>query len=162
MNEIKQIPRYKFKNQIKRRIEINALEYLQNKRGSKGKEIEFKILEMSEYLLPYHGKLNIEEKREIFELRNRMTNIPYNFGNKEEPCVCGTMETMSHIYSCETLNEKKIRIDYDQIYIGNIENMKEIMKRMKTNLEIRNNIKSKEEFPRDPSDPLYCNQYGFG
>ena len=33
---------------------------------------------------------------------------------------------------------------------------------MKTNLEIRTNMKSKEEFPRDPSDPLYINQYGFG
>ena len=63
LNEIKQIPRNKFKNILNRSIEINALEYLKNKRGSKGQEIEFTILEMSEYLLPYNSKLNIEEKR---------------------------------------------------------------------------------------------------
>ena len=55
LNEIKQMPRIKFKNLIKIRIERNALEYLQNKRGSKGKEIEFTSLEMSEYLLPYNS-----------------------------------------------------------------------------------------------------------
>ena len=162
LNEIKQIPRNKFKNILKRRIEINALEYLKNKRGSKGQEIEFTILEMSEYLLPYHSKLNIEEKREIFALRNRMTNIPFNFGNKEEKCVCGTLETMFHIYSCEYLNQKKFRIDYDRIYDGNIENLKEILTRMKANLETRIRMKSRNESPRDPSDPLYCNQYRFG
>ena len=117
---------------------------------------------MSEYLLPYHSKLNIEEKRETFALRNRMTNIPNNFGKKEEECVCGTLETMSHIYSCESLNQKKSRIEYDRIYNGNLENIKEILTRMKANLETRIRLKSRIESPRDPSDPLYCNQYRFG
>ena len=91
-----------------------------------------------------------------------MTNIPFNFGNKEEKCVCGTLETMFHIYSCEYLNQKKFRIDYDRIYDGNIENLKEILTRMKANLETRIRMKSRNESPRDPSDPLYCDQYRFG
>ena len=70
LNEIKQMPRIKFKNLIKIRIERNALEYLQNKRGSKGKEIEFTLLSMSEYLLPYNSIMSIEENREMFAIRN--------------------------------------------------------------------------------------------
>ena len=66
--------------------------------------------------------MTIEEKRELFALRNRMTDIPNNFGKKEEKCVCGTLETMSHIYSCESLNQTKKGIHYNQIY--NIRNVR--------------------------------------
>ena len=69
---------------------------------------------------------------------------------------------MFHIYSCEYLNQKKFRIDYDRIYDGNIENLKEILTRMKANLETRIRIKSRNESPHDPSDALYCDQYRFG
>ena len=41
---------------------MNALEYLNKKRGSKGQEIIFKNLEMSEYLMPFNSRLNIEDK----------------------------------------------------------------------------------------------------
>ena len=70
--------------------------------------------------------------------------------------VCGTLETMSYIHSCESLNQTKIRIHYDQIYNGNIRNMLEIFRRMKTNLKLRTEIKSRNQIPCDPSDPLYC------
>ena len=51
---------------LKSKIEIKALEYLQRKRGSKGKEIKYTKLEMSEYLLPFNAKLNIEKKRPVW------------------------------------------------------------------------------------------------
>ena len=63
------------KKLIKSRILKNALEYLNIKRGSKGKEIEYNTIEMAEYLMPYNWKLHIEEKRKMFEIRNRMTRI---------------------------------------------------------------------------------------
>ena len=65
-------------------ILINALEYLQSKQGSKGQEINYKELEMADYLQPYNSKLSIEEKIRLFALRNRMTEIPFNYGKKEE------------------------------------------------------------------------------
>ena len=112
---------------------------------------------MSEYFLPCNSKINIEEKRELFALRNRMTNIPNNFGKKEEKCVCETLETMSHIYSCKSLNQTEmIRINYEEIYNGNLRNMIEIFRRMEINLKKRTEIKSRKPFPCDPSDPLYC------
>ena len=63
IDEIKKMSRNKFKNLIKSRILVNALEYLNKKRGSKGQEIIFKNLDMSEYLMPFNSTLNIEEKR---------------------------------------------------------------------------------------------------
>ena len=89
LEEIKSMSAYKFKNLVKSKIEIKALVYLLTKRGSKGQEIEYTRLEMSEYLLPFNSKLNIEEKRRLFEIRNRMSKIPINFGNKEAKCICG-------------------------------------------------------------------------
>ena len=44
-----------------------------------------------------------------------MTNIPINFENK---CVCGAIETMSHIYSCEII------FDYNRIHNGNLKKYK--------------------------------------
>ena len=63
LEEIKSMLAYKFKNLVKSKIEIKALEYRLTKRGSKGQEIEYTRLEMSEYLLPFNSKLNIEETR---------------------------------------------------------------------------------------------------
>ena len=138
LEEIKSMSAYKFKNLLKSKIEIKALEYLQRKRGSKGQEIECKTLEMSEYLLPFNSKLNIEEKRRLFEMRNRMSKIPINFGNKEEKCICGAVETMPHIYTCNLINNTKPNInDYNEIYNGNLMNQIDIFRRMETNLEKR-------------------------
>ena len=137
MDEIKEMSRNKFKNLIKSRIEVNALDYLQKKRGSKGNEIKLTRLEMSEYLLPFNNKLSIEEKRKMFEHRNRMTKIPYNFGKKEEKCVCGNLENISHIYSCKSLNKNEFRILFNEFYNGNLEQQIEIFKRLENNLEMR-------------------------
>ena len=53
------------------------------KRGSKGNQIEYSSLEMAEYLLPYNHKVNIEEKQQIFAIKTRMVDIPYNFGKTD-------------------------------------------------------------------------------
>ena len=93
---------------------------MHTKRGSKGQEIKFITLETSECLLPFNSGLNIEEKRRMFNIRNRMTVIPYNFGKKEEKCICGEIETMQHIYSCNIMNQSKTEISYNLLYNGNL------------------------------------------
>ena len=52
---------------------------------------------MSRYLQP-NDQLEIKEQKKIFEIRNRMTNIPGNYGNQKE-CKCGEIENMEHIYA---------------------------------------------------------------
>ena len=159
LDEIRAMSRNKFKNLIKSRIQTKALEYLQTKRGSKGQEIQFTALEMSDFLLPFNSSLDIEEKRKMFEIRNRMTMIPSNFGQKEEKCVCGELENMQHIYYCEFLNQKKPQSSYDLIFNGNIKSQIEIYRKFTTNMERRQELKTRKESPCDPSDPLYCNDF---
>ena len=79
IEEIKNMPRKIFKNLIKSRILENALEYLNRKRGSKGQDIKYETLEMSEYLMPFNSTLNIADKRKMIEIRNEMIKIPSNF-----------------------------------------------------------------------------------
>ena len=62
---------------------------------------------MSEYLMPFNSKLNIEEKRKLFEFRNRLTKIPLNFG-KNGKCPCGVVETIDHIHVNLGINKSKI------------------------------------------------------
>ena len=77
-------------------------------------------MEISEYLLPFNSKLNIAEKRKLFEIRNRMIKLPYNFGKEEEKCVCGEEENISHIYEWKSLNEQQSKLPYNEIYNGNL------------------------------------------
>ena len=107
------------------------------KRSKKGGQITYKNLEMAEYLQPT-CELSIKEKQKIFEIRNDMTNIPVNFGNKSV-CLCGKKENMEHIYNCELWNEtKNEKIPFKNIYNGNIKKQIKILKIFEYNLEQRN------------------------
>ena len=93
-----------------------------NKRGTKGSEIEYKELKMSEYLLP-NNQLTIEEQRTLFGMRNGMIDIPANFSTKKEnkaKCICKENEDMRHIYNCEFLNSDKPAEKYERIFSNNI------------------------------------------
>ena len=95
-------------------------------RSSKGKHIEYKNLEMAQYLSPNNSKLTIADKKLFFSIKNRMVKIPDNFRGKmtqQQVCVtgCGQRENMSHIYDCEILNgEKKGTNPYETIYNGTL------------------------------------------
>jgi hypothetical protein len=69
---------------LKEQIRRNALDYLNGKQGEKGKEMKYSSLEMSEYLQPINNELSTEQKREMFSIRNRMLDIPYNFPGKKQ------------------------------------------------------------------------------
>ena len=45
------------------------------KRGKKGMQIIYQEIKMSEYLLP-NEQLSIDDQRNIFGVRNKMTDIP--------------------------------------------------------------------------------------
>ena len=58
---------------------------------------------MPDYLLSNY-QLEIEDQKQIFELRNKMTNIRTNYSSNTKigiNCICGEMETMEHIYNCK-------------------------------------------------------------
>ena len=130
LSEIREMHEKRYKEMIRKKCTEFAFKYLISKRGKKGKEIEYRNIEMAQYLLP-NNQLNIKEQTKIFEMRNKMTNIPSNFTKKEteNKCKCGENESMEHIYSCKTLNRKEIETKYENVYRGNVNNLKKIVQR---------------------------------
>ena len=165
--DLKNMTDIKFKKLIKSRIKENALKYLLKRRGSKGQGIEYSALEMSEYLLPHNDKLNLDDKRKMFSLKNGMVQIPSNFGKSEEKCFCGDKENMPHIYSCEILNERQPGLPFENINNGSLSDQIRIYQRFENNMERRNEIKQMMEEAKENkmkpippcdlvSDPLNC------
>ena len=68
LNEIRIMTKDSFMKLVKTRITEVAIKYLIDKRGSKGKEIQYERLEMAEYLMPYNTKMSIEEKQILFSI----------------------------------------------------------------------------------------------
>ena len=130
--EIKNMSYLAFKNILKKCIQVEALRYLLDKQGSKGKDIKYTEIQMAEYLTPLASELSNAEKCEIFEIRNKMKrNIPANFSssNIEHKCLCGSRENMKHIYLCKKLNIEEPETDYDFIYSNNIKKVKQVFER---------------------------------
>ena len=126
-----------YRNLIKTKCNQMAYDYLINKRGTKGKEIEYPVIQMANYLRP-NCQLSVSEQKKIFEIRNKMTQIPANFSSKNEYyCICGQKENMEHVYICENFNNEESYIEYEKIYEGNVKNMKSIVKRFEEAMKKR-------------------------
>ena len=159
IEEIREISKRKYLDILKEKISAKALSYLIEKRGKKGSEIVYSCIEMSEYLQPYNDELTIEQKREMFAVRNRMINIPANFSSEcETKCICGKKEEMAHIYKCLILSEnKEPTTKYEKIYNGNLKEQLLVYRKFMKSMEIRDSNQRKEQcLPCGHSDPLCC------
>ena len=139
LEEIRQMTKYKFTKILRKKTKDRALNYLQNKQGSKGKEIIYSKIEMSEYLSPLNEELTFEEKRRLFEIRNKMVNIPSNFPKSEsiDKCVCGEILKMEHSYECKVINNEENETPYEKIYTGNLSDQIKVFRNMEKSLANR-------------------------
>ena len=156
LEEIKNISKIQFTKILKGKLKTKALSYLLEKQGSKGKDLRYSCLEMSEYLLPSNNQLSLEEKRRMFEIRNKMSNIPANFQSSKNitKCLCDEPENMEHLYDCEFFdNRTEQKLPYQKLYNGNIFEQIEVFRKMQKTLEIRENlIHLNESLPRGPKE----------
>ena len=88
------------------------------KQGKKGQEITYSELKMAEYLMPNLENISIEDRRTIFEIRNRMLPIAVNFPSKtsEKSCWCGKDEDTRHIYICRYWTDESEKTPFELIY----------------------------------------------
>ena len=77
--ELQTLNSIQFTKILRKAIKVKAFEYLTNKRGKKGQEIEYTEHKMAEYLMPNFKNLSISDKRKLFEKRNGMLPITANF-----------------------------------------------------------------------------------
>ena len=124
---------------MKRSVEESAFSYLIKKQGSKGQEITYSTMKMADYLMPNPENLSIDDKRSIFELRNRMVALPNNFSKEKTKklCTCGNIENMEHVYLCTNLNKENAKISYESIFKDDVAKQLEVSKRFKLNFEQR-------------------------
>ena len=165
LEEIKSLSLNQFRNLLDKSINIKALEYLLQKRGSKGIEMKYPCIKMAEYLLPHNEGLSISDQRYIFSIRNRMIQISENFpmNQTETICCCGNSETMIHIYSCKYLNMENVNVIYKKIFEDNVKNQKQVYQRFKQNFDRREEMKNENSSHHGipQVDPLY-NLYSNG
>ena len=146
IEEIKNISLNRFRNILKEAIAQKAFEYLIEKRGSKGQEISYTCLKMSDYLMPNSSGLSVTGQRYIFSVRNKMIFLPANFPlNMKETnmkCACGDKEDMRHVYVCTHWNTEREEIEYDMIYTDNISQIVKVYKRFEKNYQTREKYRS--------------------
>ena len=111
---------------------------------------------MADYLLPMNDELTIEEKRNLFAIRNRMVEISSNFSKSEvkPTCVCGETESMKHVYICGTINEKTVESEmFENIYNGNMRKQIEVFRKFEENLDKYNKLKTEYQNKIESSPP---------
>ena len=133
-----------FKKMVKQKCEQSGLEYLKHQIKSKGKEITYLYLEMRKYLSS-DSLLTIQEKKEAFMIRTRMTELKTNFKNKYSDYNCIVCEkenmfneeTQEHIYSCKLIkeNNKQLRNIFGNSY--ETKEIKEITREFIENMKQR-------------------------
>ena len=183
LDDIRLMSKSKFNEMLKQQTRNNAYKYLIGKKRSKGKEISYSRIEMAEYLLP-DNELTIEQKQRLFAVRNKMVEIPSHFssGNNDFLCICGDKESLSHIYSCDVLNENESEnIPYEKVYLNNVNEQTKILYKIEENLrkrekyiDVQTDVKRNQkeingkkrkisEQPCDQEiDPLHCKKFSFG
>ena len=159
-DEIRTLTKNQFCKILKTSIKQTAFEYLIGKQKSKGKEIKYSELKMSEYLMPNMENLSIDDRRKIFETRNRMIPIPMNFPNNKNKndtrCWCGEIEDTKHIYLCKQWTEQSEQYAFEMIYTDNMPKLVKVYKRFKECYKKREEFKTEIENPHaiPLSDPL--------
>ena len=165
--EIEEMPITKFNEMVRQKCKESAYNYLMKRRGSKGAEIVYTRIQMSEYLLP-NDEFNIENQRNLFSIRTRMVNIPSNFVNKENnhfQCLCGEKEDMKHIYDCIYLNSEEPEENFENLFCGNIHIQSKVFKRFEYNLKTReeyNDLNENESDHEIHCDPPYSSLLELG
>ena len=152
LSEIRNMSKNSFRKILNKRIRIIAFNYLKRKQGRKGSEILYKEYVMQEYLLPNDIGLTIEDQQYLFKIRNKMVNIPANFGGIST-CLCGENEDMSHIISCPILNkcENEENLNIEKIYNGSLIEQKQILKKFQQNFQEKERLENENFTPSEPN-----------
>ena len=141
--DLKIMPRHRFKIIVKQKAENAGLRYLKNlqKKCDKGSRISYSSLELQDYLHP-SSNINVEDQRFLFSLRSEMNILKSNFRrNKsitERFCIksCKIEIDNEHLVYCKELNRTSL-FRFEHILNGTLEEKKEALKQVRFNEEIR-------------------------
>ena len=150
LEDMKKIPKSKFKEYINEKVRGAAFEYLLDKKLSrnseraKGKLLEYCDFEMSEYLTPIDHDISIDDRKWLFQCRieDIDLNINRKWNNESNECMkCpDTILDQRHLLECKYLIGKNKIISYiptyEDLFRGDIEDQIYISRILKENLSI--------------------------
>ena len=125
MEEIAGTSKLRFKEIIKNKVEMKALQYLTKLKDShsKVKNIKHENMKLQPYLLSENKNLTINEKKFIFAARTRMLDLKGNFKtgmSDRKCCKCeATEETQQHLLDCTALGDNSLVLGsprYDDLF----------------------------------------------
>ena len=106
-DQIEMCTEAQFRRLVDQSIEKKCLEYLiaEKNKKRKVKHIDFKKLEIQEYLLP--SLLSMSQAKHIFLLRTRMLDTKDNYPNKYQDDHCpicdnGAKDSQEHVMFCQS------------------------------------------------------------
>ena len=111
--------------------------------------------------MPNMENISIDDRRKIFEIRNRMLPIAINFPNNQNKgnttCWCGEMEDTEHIYLCKYWTEQSEQYSFNNIYTDNMPKLVKVFCQFKDNYKKRKEFIEEIETPHaiPIRDPLY-------
>ena len=149
-DEIKEMTNREIKNVLKIAVRKKALEELLMKKESHSKmnNLEYRSLNMQNYLKSNNETLTQRDAIEIFQLRTRMFDVKSNFKNQHEVLMCEACneyeETQEHLYKCEAI-ESKWEVDFAEIWNNKVEYQVKIMKKCRENILKRNQMKERRK-----------------
>ena len=155
-DDIKALKKTQFTKILKKSIKQKAFEYVIKKQKKKGQDICYTELKMAEYLMPNSENISIEDRRNIFEIRNRMLPINENFpkNDGENRCCCQQIEDTKHIYTCKIWNQESEQNCFEEIYKENMPKLVKVYKRFRKNYikreEYHNEKENSHAILRDP------------
>ena len=106
---IKSLSQFQFRNLVRKKIDIFAIDYLKSKRKTKSMKLDIVKLEPKNYLLSKN--LSITEVQTLYKVRNSMIDVKENFKSSHEDnmwcktCLLFT-ETQQHLIDCPKIREK--------------------------------------------------------
>ena len=144
-DEIQLMKKCEFKKMIKQNIEIEAKNDLNAKKlnHSKVRNLQHNNIGMQKYLKHGQTQISVEERQLIFKLRAKVTDVKMNFRGMYEEFQCDICheenEPQRHIIEeCRILNKnEEEKLEYTKIENGNINQMVEIARHFRRNIEFR-------------------------
>ena len=161
LSEVKEMTNLEIKNVLKIAVKRKAFEELLKRKESHSKMInlEYKSLNMQNYLKSSNENLTQRDAQDIFLLRTRMFDVKSNYKNKYEVLLCEACEeneeTQEHFYKCEAL-ESKWKVEFKEIWKNKVENQIQIMKICRENQLKRNQRKERKIAKLRKSCDSFC------
>ena len=157
IRDIEKMAENQFRRIVKEKIELKALEYLNNLKAkhSKVMDLHHQNLTMQPYLEP--NEMSVQECKFMFALRSRMVDVRANYREKYFLAICPSCkleeENQEHLLTCNNLQTTGTMTtatpEYDDLFSNNLIKQIKISRILRAQFKLRNKKNNHQSGPSD-------------